>query len=182
LAAAGLAGPVISMATKTSKGKTSKRGKPSKTSRPAAPKSANGAKKAAPKKSAGTTMAERKVRPGGFISHTELASTDPDATRTWAEEAFGWKFMTMPTPNGPYHMWRFAENQGGGIRSNNPPESPGSIPYVEVADIKRSFDKAVKAGGTPMMPPEEIEGGMGWIAIVQAPGGPAVGLWGPPTK
>jgi uncharacterized protein len=159
------------MATKKSNKKAAKR----------APAKDAAAKKAA--KSGGATPGhQRKVRPGGFISHTELASTDPDATRTWAEQAFGWKFMTMPTPNGPYHMWRFAENQGGGIRSNNPPESPGSIPYVEVADIKRSFDKAVKAGGTPMMPPEEIEGGMGWIAIVQAPGGPAVGLWGPPTK
>jgi predicted enzyme related to lactoylglutathione lyase len=159
------------MATKkTSTGKSAKRAAPKKTAKPAS------------KKSAATTMAQRKVRPGGFISHTELASTDPDATRTWAEQAFGWKFMTMPTPTGPYHMWRFAENQGGGIRANNPPESPGAIPYVEVADIQKAFDKAVKAGGTPMMPPEEIEGGMGWIAVVQAPGGPAVGLWGPPTK
>ena len=158
------------MATK----KTSKRKMgTAKAGRKAAPKRA-------PAKAAAAARASRKVRPG-FISHTELASSDPAATKAWAEQALGWKFLDpMPTPQGPYHMWSFGENTGGGIRANNPPEVPGSIPYVEVSDIKRSYDKAVKAGATPMMPPEEIPGGMGWIAIVQAPGGPAIGFWGQP--
>lgn len=165
----------MTMATrKTSKGKTTKTAgrKPASKGKPAAQRSAK-------QQADARAMAARKVRPGGFISHTELVSSDPEATKAWAQKALGWKFMpSMPTPNGPYHMWRFAENQGGGIRANNAPEAPGSIPYVEVADIRRTFDKAVKSGATPMMPPEEIEGGMGWIAVVQAPGGPAVGLWG----
>jgi predicted enzyme related to lactoylglutathione lyase len=144
---------------------------------------ANGARKAAAgsKPSAAQVMVTRKVRPGAFISHTELASSDPAATKKWAEQALGWKFLEpMPTPQGPYHMWSFGDNMGGGIRANNPPETPGSIPYVEVPDIQKAYDRAVKAGATPMMPPEDIPGGMGSIAIVQAPGGPAIGLWGPP--
>jgi len=83
----------------------------------------------------------------------------------------------MPTPGGPYHMWRFGDNQGGGIRKNNPPEAPGTVPYVEVASITKAYDKALAAGAKPMMPPDEIPGGMGWIAVVAAPGGPAIGLW-----
>lgn len=143
----------------------------------------NGARKAGAgsKPSAAQVMVTRRIRPGGFISHTELASSDPAATRTWAEQALGWKFLEpMPTPQGPYHMWSFGDNMGGGIRSNNPPETPGSTPYVEVPDIQKAYERAVKAGATPMMPPEDIPGGMGSIAIVQAPGGPAIGLWGPP--
>jgi len=170
---------VIPMATKTSKANGAKKG-------------ANGTKTTA-KKSTGSAgskrsdaaqvMVTRKVRPGSFISHTELASTDPAATKTWAEQALGWKFLDpMPTPQGPYHMWSFGDNMGGGIRANNPPETPGSIPYVEVPDIQKAYDRAVKAGATPMMPPEDIPGGMGSIAIVQAPGGPAIGFWGQPTK
>ena len=77
-----------------------------------------------------------KVRPG-LITHTELASADPPATKMWCERVLGWKFgEAVPTPTGPYHMWRFDNATGGGIRANNPPEVPGSIPYCEVADIQ----------------------------------------------
>ena len=118
-----------------------------------------------------------KIRPG-VITHTELASADPPATRAWCAKVLGWKFgEAMPTPAGPYHMWRFDNDTGGGIRANNPPEAPGSIPYCEVADIHATFAKALAAGATEMMGPEALPGGMGWIAIVAAPGGVAIGFW-----
>jgi uncharacterized protein len=126
-----------------------------------------------------TPPAVRRIR-DGFVSHTELASTDPAATREWCEIALGWKFgESMPTPNGPYHMWNFGNNISGGIRAVNPPEAPGTVPYAEVPNVREAYDRAVKAGATPMMPPDEIPGGNRWIAIVQAPGGVTIGLWGP---
>lgn len=145
------------------------------------------AKKAA-KKSARTSSAKRATRPkqpaapktrNGVITHTELASSDPSATRDWCASVLGWKFGdSMPTPAGPYHMWRFDSlGTGGGIRANNPPEGPGSIPYVEVTDIRGTYEKALAAGANEMMAPEEIPGGMGWIAIVAAPGGVPIGFW-----
>ena len=121
--------------------------------------------------------AQPKVR-AGVITHTELASANPLATRAWCENVLGWKFgEAMPTPTGPYHMWRFANGTGGGIRANNPPEVPGSIPYCEVADIQATYSKALAAGATEMFRPEQLPGGMGWIAIVAAPGGVAIGFW-----
>jgi predicted enzyme related to lactoylglutathione lyase len=115
----------------------------------------------------------------GVITHTELASADPGATRTWCREVLGWKFgEAMPTPAGPYHMWRFeAQGTGGGIRANNPPEAPGSIPYCEVADIQLTYAKALDGGAIEMLRPEQLPGGMGWIAIVAAPGGVPIGFW-----
>jgi len=114
----------------------------------------------------------------GVITHTELASADPSATKDWCETVLGWKFgEAVPTPTGPYNMWRFDNNTGGGIRANNPPEVPGSIPYCEVADIQSTFARALAAGATEMMAPEQLPGGMGWIAIVAAPGGVAIGFW-----
>ena len=159
-------GPVMPMATRKTPRKTAKR---AKTTRPAARKAA---KKAAPR-------TERRIRPG-FITHTELVSSDPAATKTWAVKAFGWKFGdSMPMPDGSqYHMWQFKEGTGGGIRANNPPEAPGTVPYVEVSDIQASYDKALKAGAAEMMAPMQVPGSGGWIAIVKAPGGPAIGLWG----
>jgi predicted enzyme related to lactoylglutathione lyase len=127
-------------------------------------------------KSAPSAMA-RKIQPG-VITHTELASANPPATQAWCAKVLGWKFAEpMPTPTGPYHMWRFDNGTGGGIRSNNPPEIPGSIPYCEVASIKATYAKALGAGATAMVAPQQIPGGMGWIAMVAAPGGVAIGFW-----
>lgn len=162
--------PVMTMAArKTSRKSAGKAAKRATTTRPAARKSA---RKAAPR-------TERKIRPG-FITHTELVSSDPAATKTWAVKAFGWKFGdSMPMPDGStYHMWQFGEDQGGGIRPPSGPEGPGTVPYVEVPDIKAAHAKALQAGATEMMPPTAIPGSGGWISVVQAPGGPAIGLWG----
>lgn len=117
-----------------------------------------------------------KVREGA-IAHTELASADPAATKTWAKNALGWKFAPpMPSPVGDYHMWD-SHGESGGIRNVNAPETPGTLIYVEVADIKRAYAKALQHGAKPMMPPEAIGGGMGRMAVVHAPGGVPIGLW-----
>lgn len=170
----------------------SSRGRKKKSAKKAAKKKAArkaGKKRAAarrPKRAAARRPARRAPRKpavpnirDGVVTHTELASGDPTATRDWCETVLGWKFgEAMPTPAGPYHMWRFdSTNTGGGIRANNPPEVPGSIPYCEVADIQSTFARAISAGATEMMAPEQLPGGMGWIAIVAAPGGVAIGFW-----
>jgi predicted enzyme related to lactoylglutathione lyase len=136
-------------------------------------------RKAAKKKRAAERPAARTIRPG-FISHTELSSSNPDATVAWCKAALGWKFgASMPTPNGPYHMWSFGDYQGGGVSAVGPGQKPGSTPFVEFRTIRAGYEKALKAGATSVMPPDEIPGGNGWIAIVSAPGGVAIGLWAP---
>jgi len=106
-----------------------------------------------------------------------VASAFESAARL-RETVLGWQFMEpMPTPTGPYHMWRFSMGTGGGIRANNPPEVPGSIPYCEVEGIHATFASALAAGAIEMMAPMQLEGGMGWIAIVAAPGGVPIGFW-----
>jgi predicted enzyme related to lactoylglutathione lyase len=116
----------------------------------------------------------------GMITLTELASTDPMATREWCASVLGWKFgESVPTPQGPYHMWRFANDTGGGIRVNTQTETPGSTPYVEVRNIRATYEQALAAGAREMVPPMALPGGMGWIAVVAAPGGPAIGFWAP---
>jgi len=116
----------------------------------------------------------------GMVTHTELASSDPAATKRWCETVLRWQFgEPVPTEAGPYHMWRTPGDTGGGIRVNLPPESPGTIPYVEVASIRVTFDAAIAAGAMEMAPPLQLPGGMGWIAIVMAPGGMAIGFWAP---
>jgi len=140
-------------------------------------------KKTTPSASSTDTSMQRPVNPG-FVSHTEFASNDPAATKAWASKVLGWKFgESMPTPTGPYEMWRHESPlSGGGIRKVNPGEPAGTIPYVEVQDIQATWKAALKAGAKEMMAPNEIPGGNGWLAICQAPGGPAVGFWSSGAK
>ena len=115
----------------------------------------------------------------GWITHTELASSDPAATKAWCSTVLGWKFKpSFPTPAGEYHLFAYSDKGGGGIRSNNPPEVPGSIPYIHVADARASFEKALREGAEAMLPPERVMEGL-TIAIVRAPGGVPIGFSGP---
>jgi predicted enzyme related to lactoylglutathione lyase len=116
----------------------------------------------------------------GMITHTEFASTDPDATKTWLAKALGWKFgPSMPMPDGTeYHMFMLSNAAGGGIRPNTPKEVPGTVPYVQVANVKKAYAKAMSAGAEEMMSPSPVQKGL-VIAIVRAPGGVAIGFAGP---
>lgn len=136
------------------------------------------ARKPAARKPVARKPAAPKLR-HGVITHTELASSDPGATKTWCQQVLGWKFgEAVPTPTGPYNMWRFdVIGTGGGIRANNPPEVPGSIPYCEVRDIQVTYTAALAAGAIEMVPPMQLPSGMGSIAVVMAPGGVAMGFW-----
>lgn len=151
------------MAANKKKSKTAARKTPAKSAKKATKKAA---RRAAPKSNPGT------------VAHTEFASSDPAATKTWAQKAFGWKFIPpMPSPTGDYHMTEMGKGNSAGLRNNMAPEMPGTIVYVEVANMKRGYEKALKSGAQPIMPPTAIGNGMGSMAIVNAPGGVAVGLW-----
>jgi hypothetical protein len=69
----------------------------------------------------------------GWITHTELSSADPVATRDWCAEVLGWKFQPpFPSPAGDYHLFAYSASGGGGIRPTAPGEAPGSTPTVHV--------------------------------------------------
>ena len=115
----------------------------------------------------------------GHITHTDLASRDPAATKDWCAKVFGWKFKpSFPTAGGDYHLFAYSDTGGGGIRPNNPPELPGSVPFVHVADAIASFEAALREGAEEMMAPTRVMEGV-TVAIVRAPGGVPIGLSGP---
>jgi predicted enzyme related to lactoylglutathione lyase len=115
----------------------------------------------------------------GHITHTDFASNDPAATKDWCVKVFGWTFRpSFPTPAGDYHLFAYSDTGGGGIRPTNPPEMPGSVPFVHVADAKATFEAALREGAEEIQPPERVMEGV-TIAIVRAPGGVTIGLSGP---
>ena len=115
----------------------------------------------------------------GWITHTDLASADPAATKAWCIKVLGWAFKpSVPMPAGEYHLFAYSETGGGGIRPTNPPEAPGSIPYVHVADTRTAFDNAIREGAEVMVPPTLVMEGV-TVAVVRAPGGVPIGFSGP---
>ena len=107
----------------------------------------------------------------GWITHTDLASNDPAATKAWCASVLGWTFtMDLPAPDGgQVHLFAYSENGGGAVHRVNPPEVPGSIPYVHVEDAHAAYEKAIAAGAEEMMAPTRVMEGVA-IAIVRAPG------------
>jgi predicted enzyme related to lactoylglutathione lyase len=116
----------------------------------------------------------------GWITHTELASANPAATKVWCAKVLGWTFKpSVPMPGGgEYMLFAFSDQGGGGIRPTNPSEPPGSSFTVHVADTRASFEKALREGAEAVVPPTPIMPGV-TIAVVREPGGVRVGFSGP---
>jgi predicted enzyme related to lactoylglutathione lyase len=115
----------------------------------------------------------------GWITHTELTSANPAATRGWCEKVLGWTFRpSFPTPAGDYHLFAYSDQGGGGIRQISPAEQTGSLPYVHVADARAAYEKALREGAESIAAPERVMEGV-TIAIVRAPGGVRIGFSGP---
>ena len=115
----------------------------------------------------------------GHITHTELASTDPAATKTWCANVLGWTFKpAFQMPGGEYHLFAYSDVGGGGIHLAAPPEGPGSMPVIHVEDAHAAFAKAIAEGAEEVSPPRRVMPGV-TIAVVRAPGGVTMGLSGP---
>ncbi|HKW12554.1 MAG TPA: VOC family protein [Gemmatimonadaceae bacterium] len=115
----------------------------------------------------------------GWITHTELASDDPVATKAWCAKVLGWTFKpSTPSPNGEYHLFAYSETGGGGIRQTHASETPSSMPVVHVEDAKAAFEKALSEGAHEIMPPTRMMEGV-TVAVVRAPGGVPIGFSGP---
>jgi uncharacterized protein len=115
----------------------------------------------------------------GWITHTDLASTDPIATRDWCADVLGWSFQpAFATPGGDYHLFAYSELGGGGIRRTASNEVPASTPTVHVEDTQAAYEKALAAGAESVNPPTKVMEGV-CTAMVRAPGGLLIGFSGP---
>jgi predicted enzyme related to lactoylglutathione lyase len=115
----------------------------------------------------------------GHITHTDLVSRDPAATKAWCERVFGWTFQPpFQSPMGEYHLFAYSAQGGGGIGKGEPSDPPSSTPFVHVENAQAAFDLAIAEGATAIQKPERVMEGV-TIALVRAPGGVVIGLSGP---
>jgi predicted enzyme related to lactoylglutathione lyase len=96
------------------------------------------------------------------------------------ETVFGWTHTTSEAEGDspPYTQFQLdGQNIAGAMEMN--PQTPAGVPsywmaYFSVADVDRSFQQAVQAGGREMVAPQDYPGGR--FAIVSDPQGAAFGL------
>jgi uncharacterized protein len=115
--------------------------------------------------------------------HVELSTDDVGGARKFYGKVFDWKFTQLGAEMGNYVMVDLGtKTQGGGLTPKMMPNQPTAwLPYVEVADVKKTIAKAKKAGATILVEFQPV-GDMGAIGIFMDPTGAALGVWAPNKK
>ena len=99
------------------------------------------------------------------VVHFEVGGKDATALTGFYTGMFGWQIKHLEDAN-----YRLVQQESGGIgggifehTEGMPPNHPSVA--VMVDDLQGYFDKAVSLGGNALMPPRDITGGFGSMAI-----------------
>jgi uncharacterized protein len=116
---------------------------------------------------------------GQPVAFFEIVSPDTTRAQKFYADLFGWKIDTNPAMDG-YALVDTQSGEGaigGGIGQSEQPGDTGVKIYMRVDDLDAYIAKAEQLGGTRVMPPVDLPGDFGRIAVVADPDGNAVGLW-----
>jgi hypothetical protein len=115
----------------------------------------------------------------GIISWNELVSRDPDASKKFHSQLFGWTPETMNMgPSGEYTMLKTGDRPAAGLIRM--PAEAGPAPtmwmsYVTVPDLAAAVAKAKALGAKICKDVTTLP--MGRFAIISDPQGAGIGLW-----
>src|SRR6478672_5424742 len=92
------------------------------------------------------------------VVHTEIRSTDPDATRAFFAELFGWKVAS----EGAFPGYTFIDTgaEGGTYVAISPRQGPADevLFFVAVEDVAATLAKAEGLGGSIVQPVQHVTG------------------------
>lgn len=112
---------------------------------------------------------------GNPFVHLDLTCDNPAAAKKFYKSVFDWKFIEFPDM-----QWTgidVGEGVGGGLGGKQMPEQPTAwTAYVGVDDVKKTLEKARKAGATIVVPFMAV-GEMGYLGVFLDPQGAAIGVW-----
>ena len=113
------------------------------------------------------------------VAFFEVVSADHERAQKFYAELFGWSVAADPTMDGYGLVDTGAgpDAVGGGIGPSQAPGDTGVKFYVRVPDLQAALDRAEQLGGAPVLPPMDLPGGYGRIAVFADPDGNPVGLW-----
>ena len=107
------------------------------------------------------------------IVHAEIRSTDPDATRTFFGQLFGWTFPAGAIPGYSYVETGVPDALPGGISPLQGGDALVTF-FVGVEDIDAVIADATRLGGTVVQQPARVPGVA--FALIADPAGQVVGL------
>ncbi len=114
------------------------------------------------------------------IVHFEIPANDVDRLSKFYADCFGWKFEKAPMPGMDYWMIStgpMGKSLGGGMyKKQDANQHPTN--YVQVDSVDEAVQRLQQAGGSMVMPKQEVMG-MGFTALGLDPEGNPVGLWQP---
>ncbi len=107
------------------------------------------------------------------VVHWEMNTPNPDVTRKFVSDLFGWTINVVPDMNYGLVMTNAGRGADGGIL-NDAQAPKGVTIYIEVDDPQAYLDKAAKLGGKVIMPVTVIPN-MVTFALLADPQG---NIWG----
>jgi hypothetical protein len=112
------------------------------------------------------------------ICHFELLVPDPERTRSFYGEVFGWEFES--TPGSDYQLIRTGRPPHGGLmkRPEEMPVNAALQVYVAVESVEETLKKA-EAAGAKVIVPRKVVPGAGYFAVFQDPDGIVLGIFEP---
>ncbi|MGO9779853.1 MAG: VOC family protein [Streptosporangiaceae bacterium] len=116
---------------------------------------------------------------GQPVAFFEVISPNQERAQKFYAELFGWQVNADPAMGG-YALVDTGAGEGaigGGIGPSAEPGDAGVRIYMRVDDLETYLSRAEQLGGTRVMPPMELPGDFGTIAIIADPDGNRVGLW-----
>ena len=118
---------------------------------------------------------------GNPVVYFEMGGSNAAGLKDFYSELFGWNINAFgPASAAGADYWHIEADEGGvpgGIIQTNENMPPNYVMfYVQTDDLQAALDKAESLGGTPVVPPTDIPGGMGQIAVFMDPDGNGIGL------
>jgi uncharacterized protein len=123
---------------------------------------------------------QRDSAPIGAPCWIDLFTTDPDQSRAFYGELFGWESESAGPEYGGYiNFTKDGVPVAGAMQNDGANGAPDlwSI-YLACEDAQATVDAVVKHGGQVMVPPMAV-GELGTMAVVIDAGGAAIGIWQP---
>ena len=91
------------------------------------------------------------------VVHAEIRSADPDATRSFFADLFGWRYS-----DGAYPGYTFVDTGAeGALPTAISPlqgDADAVLFFVGVADVAAALEKAKELGGSVIQPAQEVPG------------------------
>lgn len=130
-------------------------------------------------------MAEATYYEPGTLCWVELASPDPEASKAFYSELFGWSHFTVADDRlGDYGMFTLGDEQGqkvaGLVALADDTAQPAWTCQFTVEDIPSTLSAARAAGGKVYMDGMDVAH-LGRMALLSDPEGAGFGVWQPYT-